>query len=490
MSQWSISIGEREVTQSGFRSGFNHTTVQVVGPGGEIEFTTELLFGAKVHFSGEPANIENSYTFVDGLTYEEAIQVFNEAASAAPDIWGIGGGYELPQSLNPAAWMSAFSGHISPDVLEAVTGRADPYIHNSNAYARIVHDLIVALAEQYDYGTVAPIIDDIFSRPAPGWEYTEQFGSECFLAGTQVDMWPLDPDLKPDANGAYDLDEVMAKIWQKPIEDVSVGDVVVASDRNGILVPGHVPRTFKNHVKRILDFWGTGVTPGHVYLCGDGKFKGQDVSLLDILRSDGAIINRDGTLIRAATSAPVGSKYDQFVSVVTGDLRPDGTVDVKESGRIRAGTHYIDSEGQTRILMSALLSNNGVLLEDGMVSKDIFNASGQPFHWTFTDSIPKPEDYILQRSKLTLAEIYAVGEWERVKPQMPAPVTDTAIGHPTVAADGGTLQSFEPHANIPPAFPNRPDAPTTKPTRPSMNRKQRKAMEAKARTRPKARIHS
>ncbi|MCP4138557.1 MAG: hypothetical protein GY754_46795, partial [bacterium] len=77
---------------------------------------------------------------------------------------------------------------------------------------------------------------------------------ECFLAGTMIDMWPL--DLKPDASGHYDEKVVLAKIWQKPIEEVTPDDWVVSYDDNGRLKPGRVTRTFQNHSKHILDVHG------------------------------------------------------------------------------------------------------------------------------------------------------------------------------------------------------------------------------------------
>jgi hypothetical protein len=38
--------------------------------------------------------------------------------------------------------------------------------------------------------------------------------------------------------------------------------------------------------------------------------------------------------------------------------------------------------------------------------------------------MPKPEDYILKRSGLTLAEIYAADEWDGVRSQMPVPALE------------------------------------------------------------------
>ena len=70
----------------------------------------------------------------------------------------------------------------------------------------------------------------------------------------------MNPNLKPNANGVYDQDEVRAKIWTKPIREISVDDWVISYDKQGNLVPGKVTRTMQNNATHILDFWGTGVT--------------------------------------------------------------------------------------------------------------------------------------------------------------------------------------------------------------------------------------
>jgi hypothetical protein len=67
--------------------------------------------------------------------------------------------------------------------------------------------------------------------------------------------------------------------------------------RSATLVPARVTRTFVNDVAHVLDFHGTGVTPGHAFLCGAGRFQGRHVPLLDILRDDGAMV-RGGCMDR------------------------------------------------------------------------------------------------------------------------------------------------------------------------------------------------
>jgi len=93
----------------------------------------------------------------------------------------------------------------------------------------------------------------------------------------------------------------------KPIAAIRPGDMVLSPDKTGALVPARVTRTFVNDVAHVLDFHGTGVTPGHVFLCGAGRFQGRHVLLLDILRDDGAVVRQDGSLMRASTGCAVGS---------------------------------------------------------------------------------------------------------------------------------------------------------------------------------------
>jgi len=148
----------------------------------------------------------------------------------------------------------------------------------------------------------------------------------CFGAGTPIDLWPLDKSLKPGPDGVYNQEVVSAKIWKKPIELIEVGDTVVSFDDKGNMVPGYVPRTFQNEVKILLNFFGTRVTPGHVYYRADSKMTSKFETLIDILRDDGVIQQQDGTLIRAATNVPIGHSSDGFVKTITGTLKGDGDV--------------------------------------------------------------------------------------------------------------------------------------------------------------------
>ena len=170
-------------------------------------------------------------------------------------------------------------------------------------------------------------------------------------------------------------------------------------------MPRRVTRVFVNDVAHVLDLHGTGVTPGHVFLCGAGRFAGRHVPLIDILRDDGAVVRQDGSLMRAATGCAVGSDADRLIEVVGAD----GT-----TGRLRAGTRVAGETGE--VTVSALIAQAGGTICDGGVVLPGAPAP-QPFVWA--GRLPAPEDYVLRQSGLTLAEIYAADEWES-PPQMAA----------------------------------------------------------------------
>ncbi|MES0864870.1 hypothetical protein ABLN87_21175 [Ruegeria sp. SCPT10] len=294
----------------------------------------------------------------------------------------------------------------------------------------------------------------------------------CFVAQTPIQMWPTDPSVKPRDDGSYDEELVLSKVWEKPINEIRAGDLVVAYDERGRLAPKPVTRTMTNTAKHILDFWGTGVTPGHAYFCADGEFKGQHVPLLDILRTDGTIMNSDGTQIRASTGCEVGSIHDRLVHAVVGDKQPNGQIAIREQGQVRLGTRVILENGEQHCVLDILNANGAQITEDGYIRSGAGGAK-VPLSWTFSEKLPKPEDYILRRSKVSLEEIYAAGEWEQIGPRLPAPdgskaspqhrkATSSSAQKPLAAVDG-----------------------MRQPTR-TLNRKQRKAMEAKQRKAAKA----
>ena len=126
--------------------------------------------------------------------------------------------------------------------------------------------------------------------------------------------------------------------------------------------------------------------------------------------------------------------------------------------------------------------------KDGITREEKF-----AFPYTNAANLPKPEAYILTRSQVTLEAIYQASEWEQIGTRMPAPASMVGLNTNHTST---LLQPSKPRPNIPPAFANRLDVPnvkstTQRPAQPSpspfMNRKQRKAMEAKPRKAANAR---
>lgn len=320
-----------------------------------------------------------------------------------------------------------------------------------------------------------------------------EVNDQCFKSDTPIHMWPLDPSLKPRADGTYDEQLVLSKVWEKPISEIHVGDLVISYDDKGRIKPGPVTRTMTNTATHLLDFWNTGVTPGHAYYCADGAFKDQHVPLMDILRTDCAIMRADGTMIRAATNCELGSIGDMMIHASATLQKPDGTWTDAKPGKVRFGTRIILPDGKHMSFMEMAASEGWKISDDGymvgMVKGEDSELQEQKFHFPYShgEELPKPEDYILARSKVSLEAIYAAGEWEQIGTRMPAPAGMVGLNTKHTST---LLQPSKPQPNIPPAFANHPDAPTAKPqrtTRPVMNRKQRKAMEAKQRKATKVR---
>lgn len=308
------------------------------------------------------------------------------------------------------------------------------------------------------------LLDNVTSSDFRARDYQAIDSDSCFAAGTPIDMWPLDPEFASDPTNPhkqYDQAAVRAKVWTKPIEQIEVGDIVVSFDENNNLVPGPVTRTFQNDAKILLDFHGTRVTPGHVYFRPDNEKSYKFETLIDVLRDDGVIKHQDGTLIRAATNAPVGSAHDNFVKAVTGTRNADGTLDPKDAGRIRLGTRVLIGTGKTRkswAVADLIEAACGVVGDDELIRAG--DGPPMPFHWEFGDTLPKPEDFVLACSGTTLEDIYKAAEWESQGPRLPAPmVMDRGPVQPLQGAALSVMPRNEllevVHAPIVPAKPER-----------------------------------
>ncbi|MEP0659664.1 MAG: hypothetical protein ABJC87_10505 [Roseobacter sp.] len=174
---------------------------------------------------------------------------------------------------------------------------------------------------------IAKLLQSVERYPSLGRPvHSETLGTDqCFLADTSIRMWPRDPSIKPRLDGSYDEELVLSKVWHKPISEIAVGDIIVAYDKQGRLQPDRVTRTMQNNATHILDFWGTGVTPGHACYCADGPFKGEHAPIMDILRTDTAMMRTDGTMFRATTNCEVGSIGDRMIHAEASVQKPDGS---------------------------------------------------------------------------------------------------------------------------------------------------------------------
>ncbi len=222
--------------------------------------------------------------------------------------------------------------------------------------------------------------------PQEGSGWPQQF--ECFLAGTSI---------------------LLANRGSKATEEVFVGDMVLSYDVGGQLVPGRVSRTFRNDVAHLLDVHGLKVTPGHVTLCGDGLFAGKHVPIIDILLSDGALVKDDGSLVRMAINEPVGSVEDQIVKLAYAVTSVDVQSGNLQTGEIRVGTLLFDKDGEAVSILDCIRAEGmsfdpktGLVCRDGQSPESLY----------VYGPLPRPEDYILRRSRETLEGILADGEWE------------------------------------------------------------------------------
>lgn len=321
--------------------------------------------------------------------------------------------------------------------------------------------------------------------PSPGGHFMQ-----CFLSDTLIQMWPLDASMQPRADGTYDEELVLSQVWEKPISEITPGDLVVSYDDKGRIRPGPVVSTMENQATHILDFWGTGTTPGHAYFCAGGRFKGQHVPLMDILRTDGAIMRADGTLVRATTNCEVDSMGDRMIHASASLQKRDGSWTKPKPGKVRFGTRIILPDGRHTSFMEMAASEGWRVSDDGYMIGMMEGEDGTPqeqkflFPYAHGEDLPKPEDYILSRSDVTLEAIYAAGEWEQISTRMPAP--DGMAGLNTNHTST-LLQPSKPEPNIPPAFASHPDVPCRSKDLP-INRKQRKAMETKQRKAAKAKV--
>lgn len=420
---------------------------------------------------GQGHTSEHRSTLVEGLTHQEAMDLIEAGGSSAYQRFGASTEYQAAyHNAGLVGGMLGLGDLPFSDQISALANGVHPDLlyQNSNSVAYVAASAIYNTSIENGLGTnhnVDPFADIPVSLPGllGGIYGPLQQIDHCFLGDTPIQMWPLNPSIQPHADGSFDEQKVFPQIWQKPISEVQPGDIVVSYDERGRLAPKPVVRTMVNSVAHILDFWGTGTTPGHAYYCADGIFKGQHVPIMDILRTDGAIMGSDGKLIRAATNCEVGSLADKFIHVTALKRVEDGSWAFAEEGMLRFGTRLILADGRHISLMEMAAGEGWQISEDGYMVAMVRGDNGQlqeqkfSFPYEHGETLPKPEAYILARSAVTLEEIYAAGEWEQIGTRMPAPA---GLFDLTKGGSGKVEQTFSKRPNVPPAFADRPDAPT------------------------------
>jgi hypothetical protein len=335
----------------------------------------------------------------EGPTQSEILTVANTAISADVPV-------ELKAEIVEIAARAMTSGQIIGSADYYGQWEYDP-VGDIFKYTNASGELVIAIGSEEEF--LRERLTYRLEAETKGLNYvTETLGKlglfhlipedqKCFAAGTPISM----------ADGT-----------SKAIEAIEPGDLVQSFDRNGRLVPGRVTRTFVNESKILLDFHGTLVTPGHVYYCADGQFEGQFAPLIDILRDDGAVQHEDGTTVRAATGCEIGSTADtQFWAF----LVDEETGKITDKCRVRLGTRWMAPDGTHFSMQEYFQASDFELLENGYVHLRRQGITSL-FVWTFSEALPKPEDFVLQRSQTTLEDIFTASEWESQHPRIAAPV--------------------------------------------------------------------
>jgi hypothetical protein len=171
----------------------------------------------------------------------------------------------------------------------------------------------------------------------------------CFLAGTPITM----------ADGS-----------EKPIEEIKVGDLVMAFDEfadkgMGRLVPQRVTRTMQGTTTEVIDLRGLRVTPGHRFLSDGGAW----LAIEKILKDDGIIVEQraEGPVqVRARTGAAIGSVDDILVPVVFVDkgTRRERIAQVR-AGIPCLGRKGVDGTIEVFNLYRITAHHGGTILPDG-----------------------------------------------------------------------------------------------------------------------------
>jgi len=324
-----------------------HLSVKVtqVEPGSLL---SEMMVGQPIETIHQGDDLSELYSkmlhFGDDITdRKETYHMFGNNSNGAVD--EILERSDLPGTKLHEDYWSPGGGSSFVDWRATENNLSEVYGDNPEIYRGILQELAIAKSLGSVYA------DEFITKYGSLIKYDYD---NCFLAGTMISMWPL--DVQPDTNGNYDEKEVLAKVWKKPIEDITPSDWVLSFDKENKLKPGKVTRTFQNEAKIILDFHGTFVTPGHVYYREDSKKANKFEPLIDILRADGIIRHQDGTLIRATTGCEVGSKDDEQFWAFTVDQVDGG--EVARANGVKFGRKPKLTEHQQELARGRLLNGD------------------------------------------------------------------------------------------------------------------------------------
>jgi len=275
---------------------------------------------------------------IPGAIREAATGIFSAAASAAvgttvgvllaatPVGWvtiAVGAGAAgITMSITTSAASDAFSQPIESLISDAIGGAKDLFVEAQNGVLSAVAltqeqaESLVETVTQYshavfatddenfdalldgsslDPATISPeeLVEQMQSEIESGFEANEAAGIDyCFAAGTPIHM----------ADGSW-----------KAIQDIRTDDMVLAfgaASGSAALRPQRVTQTQVNPDQPVIDFHGTLVTPGHVFLTGEGGFERLD----KIIENDGTVVAADGTIVRARTGRAVAEEESVGVS--------------------------------------------------------------------------------------------------------------------------------------------------------------------------------
>ena len=167
------------------------------------------------------------------------------------------------------------------------------------------------------------------------------------------------------------------------ISSLEVGDLVSSfpssNDSKPMLSLRRVTAIHTREAEQTYDFHGTIVTPGHVFLSGDGDFK----KLVEILEEDGTVVREDGSLVRARTGCPVGSVEDQVVPVTYVDGETGETV----TAAMRAGAPFA-ADGEEAVTVAEAMRKVGYELGADGLFVDI-DGNRIAAHWPWGEPDPR-----------------------------------------------------------------------------------------------------